>query len=64
VILDEDKLHFYRTSAIGGFSATDMGIALCHFEQTCKELDIKGCLRVLEGMESKQGQYCISWMGE
>ncbi|MDR2683187.1 MAG: hypothetical protein LBB64_04870 [Dysgonamonadaceae bacterium] len=64
VVLDEERLHFYRIASLGGFSATDMGIALCHFEQTCKELGIPGHLRVLNGRESKHAHYCISWIPE
>jgi nitroreductase len=64
VVLDEGALHFYRTASLGGFAATDTGIALCHFEQTCKELGIQGYFKVLNGLESKHAQYCISWLPE
>ncbi|MDR2805534.1 MAG: hypothetical protein LBB85_07835 [Dysgonamonadaceae bacterium] len=64
IVLDEGALHFYRTASLGGFSATDMGIALCHFEQTCKELGIKGYFKVMNGLENKNGKYCISWIRE
>ncbi|MDR2085554.1 MAG: hypothetical protein LBP72_00055, partial [Dysgonamonadaceae bacterium] len=66
VVWDEGTLHFYKIASLsgGGFSATDMGIALCHFEQTCKELGIKGYFKVLSEQENKPGQYCISWISE
>jgi nitroreductase len=64
VIVDEGMLHFYKTAALGGFSGTDIGIALCHFEQTCKELGIKGYFKVLDGLERKHLQYCISWISD
>jgi nitroreductase len=64
VVFDEKTLHFYRIASLGGFAATDTGIALCHFEQTCKELGIKGHFMVLDGLENKHAQYCISWILE
>ncbi|MDR0681227.1 MAG: hypothetical protein LBG15_05185 [Dysgonamonadaceae bacterium] len=64
VLAEEGVLHFYKTTSLGGFSATDMGIALCHFEQTCKELGIKGYFKMMNGLENKQGKYCISWISE
>ncbi|MDR2805223.1 MAG: hypothetical protein LBB85_06195 [Dysgonamonadaceae bacterium] len=64
IILDDGKLHFYRVASLGGFSATDIGIALCHFEQTCKELGIQGYFKALDGLENKLGRYCISWISE
>jgi nitroreductase len=62
-VLDGNRLHFYRHVSKIGFSAIDLGIALCHFEQTCKELDIPGKFEVLDGeAPDKQGEkYVISW---
>ncbi len=62
VVLAGDVLHFYKTTAYG-FSAIDMGIALCHFEQTCIELGIKGMYKVLDNVpKDKSAQYSISWI--
>jgi nitroreductase len=64
IVLDNETLHFYRKSTLGGFSAIDMGIALCHFEQTCIELGMKGCFKVLNSLQNKELHYCISWVSE
>lgn len=63
VVLDDNVLHFYKTPS-AGFSAIDMGIALCHFEQTCKDLGIKGKYKILNIPENKSAQYAISWVAE
>ncbi|MDR2917553.1 MAG: hypothetical protein LBV74_22405 [Tannerella sp.] len=63
VILDGNVLHFYKTPAYG-FSAIDMGIALCHFEQTCIGLGIKGKFKVLDAPQDKSAQYSISWISQ
>ena len=62
VILDEDKLHFYKTFSFG-FDAIDLGIALCHFEKTCQELNISGHFEVLD-VPQKGMSYSISWVSE
>jgi nitroreductase len=64
IVLDEGTLHFYRKPSFGGFSAIDMGIALCHFEQTCKELGIKGSFKTLDRSADRPLRYCISWVPE
>jgi nitroreductase len=65
VVLDKDILHFYQHFSMIGFTAIDLGIALCHFEQTCRELNIAGKLEVLENIpETKGDKYCISWITE
>jgi len=63
VILDENGLHFYQHLSVIGFNAIDLGIALCHFEQTCKELAIPGKFEVLKNLvpEKKGEKYVISW---
>ena len=63
IVLDENNLHFYQHLSMIGFSAIDLGIALCHFEQTCKELGIAGKFKVLENKvpEKKGEKYVISW---
>jgi nitroreductase len=64
IILGENCLHFYRHLSKIGFTAIDLGIALCHFEQTCKELSITGKFKVLDNMapEKKGEKYVISWI--
>jgi len=62
VIFDEDKLHFYKTFSFG-FDAIDLGIALCHFEKTCQELNIPGHFEVLNAPQ-KGMKYSVSWIGE
>ena len=62
VVMDNEALHFYKTPSLG-FSAINMGIALCHFEQTCIELGIKGEFKTLSNVpEGKSVQYSISWV--
>jgi hypothetical protein len=42
-----------------------VGIALCHFEQVCRELNITGKFEVLEAgkvPENKGDKYTISWL--
>ena len=62
VILDEGVLHFYKTFSFG-FDAIDLGIALCHFEKTCQELNIAGHFEVLDAPQ-KGMKYSISYIME
>jgi len=67
ILFDDNAIHFYHyPPAIGGFSATDIGIALCHFEQSCIELGIIGQFRVLDtpvdSAVPKNYLYTISWL--
>ena len=65
VILDGQALHFYRTFSYG-FSAIDMGIALCHFGETCRETGIAGRFEVSADAPSAKNtscKYTISWIG-
>ena len=64
IVLAENSLHFYQHLSKIGFNAIDLGIALCHFEQTCKELNIAGTFKVLynEAPEKKGEKYVISWI--
>jgi hypothetical protein len=70
VVQDDEAFHFYHhpSAAAAGFSAIDLGIALCHFEQTCKELLIPGKFRVFNNQEltpdDKGNKYSISWIAE
>jgi hypothetical protein len=64
IILDGNNLHFYQHLSMVGFTALEMGIALCHFEQTCKEAGIAGKFEVLNNKapEKKGEKYVISWL--
>jgi len=64
IVLTENGLHFYKHVSAIGFYSIDMGIALCHFEQSCKELNITGQFKVLyHDLPYKKGEkYVISWI--
>jgi len=64
IILKGNSLHFYQHLSIVGFNAIDLGIALYHFEQTCKELGIAGEFKVSNHTApERQGEkYVISWV--
>jgi nitroreductase len=61
VTLDGDTLHFYQTPSFG-FSAIDIGIALCHFGESCREAGIVGHFEVLDAPREKGATYTISWV--
>jgi nitroreductase len=67
VVLCGDVLHFYYHTPSVGFTSIDLGIALCHFEQTCKELHIQGKYEVFKEKNAipagKGNNYVISWIG-
>lgn len=64
VLFDEQALHFYKKPYLN-FDTIDMGIALCHFELSCKELGIGGAYMILNDVPvSDKLQYVISWMPE
>lgn len=61
IIMQNDMFHFYHR--VARFSANDMGIALCHFEQTCKELNIAGHFELIPNTPSFTGiDYVMSWI--
>lgn len=64
VVKEYDHFHFYCIPS-SRFSKVDMGIALCHFEQTCIEIGIPGHYTVLPEIQSKAApkgcRYTISW---
>lgn len=63
VIKQGNQFHFYHRP--NRFSLNDMGIALCHFELTCKELGIKGNFQMIDNAPSnKDVEYAISWVVE
>ena len=62
VVKDNKALHFYKSPSYG-FDAVDMGIALCHFEQTCIEMGLTGRFEMLPGTPTgKKATYVISWI--
>jgi len=63
IVRNEGIFHFYKTPSYG-FSDIDIGIALCHFDQTCKELGLSGRMEVGNVPSDKNAQYVISWIPE
>ena len=64
IVLAENGLHFFKHLSAIGFYSLDLGIALCHFEQTCRESGITGQYKVMENVApTKKGEkYVISWI--
>jgi len=63
VVMKDGAFHFYHH--VGRFSANDIGIALCHFELTCNELNLKGRFERIPGTPvSNDVEYVISWITE
>ena len=61
-LLEDKALHFYK-KPYPMFDAFDMGIALCHFELTCKELGIGGEFEILKDFPNNDKiKYVISWI--
>lgn len=55
--------HFYYIP--GHFSLNDIGIALCHFEQTARELNLKGHLEFIKNISDENTmKYIITWIDE
>ena len=62
VLLEDKALHFYK-KPYPMFDTIDMGIALCHFELTCRELKIDGRFEVLNDLSDyNEKKYVISWI--
>jgi nitroreductase len=62
VLLEDKTLHFY-TDPYFTYDAIDIGIALCHFELTCKELGIGGKFEILKDFPGNDKlKYVISWI--
>ena len=62
VLFDKQALHFYK-KPYPMFDSIDMGIALCHFELSCNELNIEGEYEVLNDFPTNNNlKYVISWM--
>ncbi|GHT62065.1 nitroreductase [Bacteroidia bacterium] len=63
IVLDENNLHFFKLPS--EFDAIDTGIALCHFEQSCIELEIQGKYKVVNPkLKDSHFEYVISWIPE
>ncbi|GHT62693.1 nitroreductase [Bacteroidia bacterium] len=61
-VLENNILHFYKMPYIM-FDSIDIGIALCHFELSCKELGLNGKYEVLENYpQHAKIVYVISWI--
>jgi len=64
VVMENNCLHFYKVPYIR-FDSIDIGIALCHFELSCKELGIGGKYEVLKNYpQDEKNIYVISWVSE
>ena len=62
VLLEDKTLHFYKKPYLT-FDSIDIGIALCHFELSCKELGIEGRFEVLNDFPANDAiNYVISWI--
>jgi len=62
VLVKDDMLHFYKKPYIR-FDTIDIGIALCHFELTCRELGIAGYYESLTGYpDGEKLEYVTSWI--
>jgi nitroreductase len=61
VLLEDKALHFYKKPYLT-FDSIDIGIALCHFELSCKELGIEGKFELLKDFPTNNKiKYVISW---
>jgi nitroreductase len=62
VLLEDKALHFYKKPYLM-FDSIDIGIALCHFELSCKELGIEGKFDILNDYPvNDKIKYVISWI--
>ncbi|MCD8185377.1 MAG: hypothetical protein LUD68_02665 [Rikenellaceae bacterium] len=65
VVLKDRNLHFYYQDK-SRFSSIDLGIALCHFGETCREQGLHGKFSQLgpeEIPQSSKREYAVSWIG-
>ena len=62
VLIQDNALHFYK-DPYPMFDSIDMGIAICHFELSCKELGIEGKFEILKDFPvNDKLKYVISWI--
>lgn len=65
IVKESDGCFHFYDSINKRFSPIDMGIALCHFQETCQELGIFGKFKLLSQQNiSKDKRYAISWIEE
>jgi nitroreductase len=62
VLSADDVLHFYKKPSM--FATIDIGIAMCHFDLTCKEAGLEGEFKLLTDYPDPKGnaEYVISWV--
>jgi nitroreductase len=61
-VIEDKTLHFYKKPFLK-FDSIDIGIALCHFELTCKELGIEGQFEKMQNHPANDSvEYVISWI--
>lgn len=64
VIVSDYNVHFYYMEK-SRFTDVDMGIALCHFGETCREAGIAGNFTAVDETKRPTAEgmkYCISWI--
>lgn len=64
VLVCGDTLHFFAVPKASPFTAIDLGIAMAHFELTCRELGLKGAFESMETevpMPDTTWKYVASW---
>ena len=62
MLLEDKALHFYKKPYLQ-YESLDIGIALCHFELSCKELGIDGKFEILQDVpDIDKIKYVISWI--
>jgi hypothetical protein len=71
VVMDGNGFHFYLLETPGYSNAVkavklqriDMGIAMSHFDETCRELNLAGSWKVTRpSITCKDEQYLVSWL--
>ncbi len=63
VILTGGTPHFYKTPSMG-YENLDVGIALCHFAETCREKGIAGGWKIVtDAPSAPKAAYVASWVG-
>jgi nitroreductase len=64
VVVEPDRraLHFYKVASMG-YESLDVGIALCHFAETCRERAIDGAYQILtDAPTAPKASYVASWI--
>ncbi len=62
VVVTPAVLHFYKTPSMG-YEVLDAGIALCHFAETCRELNLPGRWETLpDAPPAPKAAYVASWV--